>query len=138
MTDDRLDRLEQRLDMTIRQVNQHAALLEQKADESFMRAGFNEAIQWLGRIADDVEENKTRIIRLELRLGSLEAKVDNLEAKVDSLEAKVDSLEAKVDSLEARVGNLETRVAGLEAELRAFRTETRDSLEEIKQLIRSR
>ncbi|MGF1498521.1 MAG: hypothetical protein ACFB8W_17110 [Elainellaceae cyanobacterium] len=124
MTDDRLDRLEQRLDMTIRQVNQHAALLEQKADESFMRAGFNEAIQWLGRIADDVEENKTRIIRLELRLGSLEAKVDNLEAKVDSLEA--------------RVGNLETRVAGLEAELRAFRTETRDSLEEIKQLIRSR
>ncbi|MEB3355838.1 MAG: hypothetical protein VKK04_03875 [Synechococcales bacterium] len=124
MTDDRIDRIEQRLDLTIRQVNQHAALLEQKADEPSMRAGFNEAIQRLGRIADDVEENKTRIIRLELRVGSLEA-------KVDSLEAKVDNLEAKVDNLEAQVGNLGT-------ELQEFRTETRDSLEEIKQLMRSR
>ena len=64
----------------------------------------------------NVQELKTDVQRLEIRMTSLEGKVERLETRMTSLEGKVEHLETRMTSLEGEVKGLGSRVEGLEGE----------------------
>lgn len=98
---DRVERLEQRLDVLFRQVNTNAGAIATKPDHSEVRSGFNEVVQWLSNQENKIDALQVSVERLQSDVSSLQVGMEQLQGDVDILKNSVQRI---LELLENRDG----------------------------------
>ena len=86
-------------------------MMMNESDKQIIKDAVYEVLEpFVARMAQDYEETRRWMERIEGRLAALEQRMDALEQRMDALEQRVGALERQVASLERRVGRLEVEM----------------------------
>lgn len=107
MTDARIDRLEEQMLMVTRSINQNVGAtranttaIAAKPDNSEMRAGFNEVMQWLGTLTTKQDQTQSDVDTLKGDASELKTDVSTLKGDVSTLKADIADIKTRLGSLE--------------------------------------
>ncbi|HDQ72565.1 MAG TPA: hypothetical protein ENN19_10780 [Chloroflexi bacterium] len=86
-----------------------------EADKQIIKEAVYEVLEpFVARMAQDYEETRRWMERIEGRLAALEQRLEALEQRAAALEQRMEALEQRVAALEQRMEALERQVASLE------------------------
>jgi len=89
-----------------------------EADKQIIKEAVYEVIEpFVARMAQDYEETRLWMGRMEQRMARLEQRIDALEQRMARLEQRMDVLEQRMDALEQSMASLERRLGRLEIEV---------------------